>query len=182
MCYHYPISKIETLFAEISGCQKFVKLDLKHAYQQMLLDESTRELLTVNTHLGLFKLTRLAFGVKSATGIFQRTIEKKLKVLKKETVVRGDILVGGMDDVDLCKILREVFAALRGNGWKLTKEKCLYLLDEICYLGYKINKCGLNSIPEKLDAILNAPTITNVVKLKAFLGMLNYYRKFLNRL
>ena len=55
----------------------------------MLLDESSRELLTINTHLGLFKSTRLAFGLKSATGIFQRVIEKKLKGLKN-TIVRVD--------------------------------------------------------------------------------------------
>ena len=34
---NYPIPKIDTLFAEISGCKKFAKLDLTHAYQQMLL-------------------------------------------------------------------------------------------------------------------------------------------------
>ena len=71
---NYPIPKIDTLFAKTSGRQKFDKLDLKHAYQQMLLDKSSCELLTINTHLGLFKPTRLAFSVKSATGIFQRSI------------------------------------------------------------------------------------------------------------
>ena len=91
---NYLIPKIDTLFAEISGCKKFVKLDLKHAYQQMLLDKSSQELLTINTHLGQFKPTRLAFGIKSATGIFQRAIENKLKGLK-HTVARVDnILVG----------------------------------------------------------------------------------------
>ena len=59
----------------------------------MLLDESSQELLTINTHLGLFKPTRLAFGIKSATGIFQRAIRAKGL---KHTVVRvDDILVGG---------------------------------------------------------------------------------------
>ena len=75
-----------------------------------------------------------------------------------------------------------VFVALKGNGLKLKKEKYLFLQDEICYVGYKINKSGLNPIPEKLDVILNAPTPTNVSELKAYLGMLNYYHKFLNRL
>ena len=50
----YPVAKIDTLFAEISGCYKFAKLDLKHAYQQMLQDELSRELLTINTYLELF--------------------------------------------------------------------------------------------------------------------------------
>ena len=92
---NYPILKIDTLFAEISGCKKFAKLDLKHTYQQMLLDESLWEWLTINTHLGLFKPTRLAFGIKSATGIFQRAIKNKLKGLKHTVVRVDDILVGG---------------------------------------------------------------------------------------
>ena len=65
----------------------------------MLLNESSRELLTINTHLGLFKPTRLAFGVKSATRIFQRVIEKKLKGRKNTVVKVDDISVGERDDV-----------------------------------------------------------------------------------
>ena len=70
---------------------------------------------------------------------------------------------------------------MKENGLKLNQEKCLFLRDEIWYLSYKINKCDLNPIPEELDAILIAPTPKNVTKLKAFLGMLNYYYKTLNR-
>ena len=94
---NYPIPKIDILFAEISGCKKFAKLVLKHAYQQMLLDESSRELLTINTHLGLFKPTRLTFGIKSVTGIFQRAIENKRKGMKHTVVRVDDILVGGKE-------------------------------------------------------------------------------------
>ena len=101
----------------------------------------------------------------------------KLKGLKN-TVVRGDnILAEKKDDVNLMKILCEVFVVFKGNGLKLKKEKCLYLKDGIYYLGHKINKCGLSPIPEKLDVILNTPTLTNVSELKTFLGMSNY--KFL---
>ena len=63
----------------------------------MLLDESSRELLTINTHLGLFKPTRLTFGIKSVTGIFQRAIENKRKGMKHTVVRVDDILVGGKE-------------------------------------------------------------------------------------
>ena len=86
-------------------------------------------------------------------------IERELKGLKNTVVRIDDTLVGGRDDVDLSKI---------GNGLRLNNEKCLFLQDEICYLGYKISKFGLSPIPEKLNAILNTPTPTNVSKLKAF--------------
>ena len=58
----------------------------------------------------------------------------------------------------------------------------MFLKDEVCYLGYKINKDGLTPIPEKINAVLNAPTPKNFTELKAFLGILNYYHRFLDRL
>lgn len=62
----YPIPRMEDLFAAISGGQQFSKLDMSHAYQQILLDEESRKYVTVNTHRGLFTYNRLPFGVASA--------------------------------------------------------------------------------------------------------------------
>ena len=93
-----------------------------------------------------------------------------------------DILVGGKNDQELLNNLKSVFIVLKGNGLRLKREKCVFLKDEVCYLGYKINKDGLSHITEKVDAVLNAPTPKNVTELKAFLGMLNYCHRFLDRL
>ena len=75
---NYPLPRTEDLLATLNGDQKFSKLDLSHAYQQLLLDNESREYLTVNTHCGLFQPTRLQFGVHSASGVFQREMEKRL--------------------------------------------------------------------------------------------------------
>ena len=75
-----------------------------------------------------------------------------------------------------------IFIVLKGNGLRLKREKCVFLKDNVCYLGYKTNKDSLTPIPEKIDAVLNAPTPKNVTELKAFLGMLNYHHRFFDRL
>ena len=75
----YPVPKTEDLLATLNGKKRFSKLDLSQAYQQLLLHEDSKELLTVNTHKGLFQPNRLQFGVNSAAGIFQREMEKKIK-------------------------------------------------------------------------------------------------------
>ena len=93
-----------------------------------------------------------------------------------------DILVGGKNDQELLNNLKSVFIVLKENGLRLKREKCIFLKGEVCYLGYKINKDGLIPIPEKRDAVLNAPAPKNVTVLKAFLGMLNFYHRFLDRL
>ena len=65
------MTKAEDLLATLNGGEKFTKLDLSQAYQQLLLDEQSQECLTINTRKGLYKPTRLQFGVHSAAGIFQ---------------------------------------------------------------------------------------------------------------
>ena len=70
----HPIPTPEDIFASLAGGELFTTLDLPQAYQQLLLDEESSELVTVNTHLGLYHYTQLPFGVASAPAIFQRTM------------------------------------------------------------------------------------------------------------
>ena len=75
---NYPIPKTEDLLATLGGGNKFAKLDMSQGYQQLLLDEESKKFTTINTHKGLYQYNRLPFGVSSAPGIFQRTIENLL--------------------------------------------------------------------------------------------------------
>ena len=59
----YPIPKIKDLFASLSGGKSFSKMDLASVYQQIVIDEESREYTTINTHKSLFRYTRLPFGV-----------------------------------------------------------------------------------------------------------------------
>ncbi len=64
-----PLPHINDLFAGLTGGQKICKIDLNQAYQQMHVEEESRELLTINTHKGLFRYKRLPFGITSASCI-----------------------------------------------------------------------------------------------------------------
>ena len=91
----YPLPRIEELFASLSGGQSFTTLDLSHAYLQLELEEESQELVTINTHKGLYRYRRLPFGVASAPAIFQRTMEATLHGLPMVCVYLDDILVSG---------------------------------------------------------------------------------------
>ena len=67
----YPLPRIEELFACLSGEQTFTTLDMSRAYLQLELEESSQELVTINIHKGLYKYTRLPFGVASTPAIFK---------------------------------------------------------------------------------------------------------------
>ena len=74
----HPLPNPEELFVELSEGEKFSKPDLSRAYQQILLDEDSREYVTINTHKSLYRPTPLPFGVSSASAIFQSKIEQVL--------------------------------------------------------------------------------------------------------
>ena len=82
----YPIPKANDLFATLAGGKSFSKLDLSHAYLQLVLDEESRKFTTINTHKGLFHYKRLPFGVSSAPAIFQRTMDSLLQGIPQTCV------------------------------------------------------------------------------------------------
>ena len=181
-CDSYPISRTEDIFATLRGGQKFNKLDLSHAYQQLELDEETQGLLTVNTHCGLYRPTRKQFGVHSATGIFQREMDKRLNDIPFSKVHVDDILISGHNDASHLKNLQSVFTAMDKAELKLKRSKCKLLLAEVTYLGFKINKEGTAPLPEKVTAMTKAPPPRNITEFKAFLGAVNYYHSHLPNL
>ena len=93
----YPLPKPE-MFAEIAGAEKFRKLDLVQAYQQVLLEKESKNFVVVNTHRGLYQNTRLPFGVASAPAVFQHIMERVLQGIPRVICYLDDILITGKDD------------------------------------------------------------------------------------
>ena len=178
----YPLPRVEDLFSSLSGGTLFSKLDLAHAYQQLVLDEESRKLTTINTTKGLFRYNRLPFGVSTAPAIFQRTMENLLQSIDNVCVYLDDILVTGPSQEAHLKNLDLVLTRLETAGVKLKQQKCAFLLPEVEYLGHKITKYGLQPTAEKIRAIKEAPVPENLTQLKSFLGLVNYYAKFVSNL
>ena len=75
----YPIPHVEDLFAAVAGGKFFTKLDMSHAYQQIELDNTSKQYVVINTHKGLFRYNRLPFGVSLAPAIVRRVMESFLQ-------------------------------------------------------------------------------------------------------
>ena len=178
----YPIPRIEELFASLAGGKTFSKLDLSHAYLQVPLDETSRRLVTINTHKGLFEYQRLPFGIASAPSIFQRVMENLLKGIPRVCVYLDDILVTGSTEEEHLSNLAQVLERLGTAGMRLKREKCAFMLDSVSYLGHVISSEGLRTGDLKVKAIVDAPDPKDLSELRSFLGMVNYYGKFLPNL
>ena len=178
----YPLPKAEEIFASLAGGQKFTKLDLSQAYQQLLLDDDSKALLTVNTHKGLYRYTRLPFGIASAPAIFQRTMDVILQGIAHVMYYIDDIIITGKDDNEHLSTLVTVLERLQEHGFRLKKSKCTFMGDSVEYLGHQIDAQGLHPTKDKLSAIRDAPAPPNITELRSFLGLLNYYGKFIQNL
>lgn len=179
----YPLPKIEELLASLAGGKRISKLDLAHAYLQIPLDEESKKYVTVNTHRGLYRYNRLPFGVAaSAPSIFQRMMESILQGISNICIYIDDILVTGPSEEEHLKTLDLVMTKLEESGIKLKLKKCKFLLETVEYLGHQISAKGVSPTQEKIKAILEAPRPKNVTQLCSFLGMVNYYGKFLSHL
>ncbi|XP_056118298.1 uncharacterized protein K02A2.6-like [Rhinichthys klamathensis goyatoka] len=178
----YPIPRVEDLFSMLAGGKTFTKLDMSHAYQQSLLDEESKQYVTINTHKGLFKYNRLVFGVASSPAIFQRTMENLLQRIPNVAVYLDDILVTGKTEEEHLSNLEQVLKRMSEAGLRLKQCKCTFQAESVTYLGHQISAHGLFPVAEKVRAIKEARKPGNVSELKSFLGMVTYYGKFLPEL
>ena len=93
-----------------------------------------------------------------------------------------DILVTGDTDAEHLRNLELVLLRLRKHGVKLKKSKCRFMQDSVEYLGHRLDSEGQHPTDDKLRAVIDAPTPKNVQQLRSFLGLLNYYCKFVPNL
>ena len=147
-----------------------------------MLDDESRPYVTINTHRGLYRYTRLPYGIASAPAIFQRVMDTILQGLPGVIYYIDDILVTGANDAEHLKNLEAVLKRLRQYGIHLKRPKCNFLRPCVEYLGHLIDSQGLRATKSKVEAIVNAPIPQNVQQLRSFLGLLNYYGKFIPNL
>ena len=182
MVDQYPLPKPSDLFAALSGGKWFTKLDLAQAYTQMELDEVSRQFVAINTHRGLYRYTRLPFGIASAPAIFQRAMDTILQGMSGVLCYLDDTLIVGKNKEEHLATVEEVLKRLQNEGLRVNKEKCCFLTTSVQYLGHRIDANGIHATGEKLDAVLMAPVPSSVPQLRSFLGMINYYSKFIPNL
>ena len=148
----------------------------------MVLDDESCPYVTVNTQKGLYRYLHLPFGVSSAPAVFQKAMDMILQGLPQVICYLDDILVTGSTPQEHLQNLAVVLERLSQHGIRLKEKKCSFIQDSVDYLGHHIDAQGIHTYPSKVEAITKAPAPNNVTQLRSFLGMVNYYGKFLHNL
>ncbi|XP_058462870.1 uncharacterized protein K02A2.6-like [Malaya genurostris] len=178
----YPLPVAQDLFAGLAGCKVFCALDLEGAYTQLSLSNRSRKFMVINTIKGLFTYNRLPQGASSSASIFQHVMDQVLKGLENVFCYLDDVLIAGTDMEDCIRKVYLVLDRLSEANIKVNLEKCKFFVAELGYLGHVISEMGLLPCPEKVLTIQKAKIPKNVTELKSFLGLINFYNKFIPHL
>lgn len=178
----HPFPTIDELFAKLANGNKFSKIDLAQAYLQLEIIPEHRELLTISTCKGLYKVNRMMYGIASGPTIWQREIENILQGIPGVAVFFDDIVITGETDALHLQNLEKVMARLHEYNIRINLEKSNFLVDKVHYCGYIIDKEGIYKETSKMEAIRKISRPKNVSKVRAFIGMINYYGRFIPNL
>ncbi|XP_053699045.1 uncharacterized protein K02A2.6-like [Sabethes cyaneus] len=180
--HHYPLPSPDDIFSKLSGNKVFSIIDLSDAYLQVEVDDESKQILTINTHRGLFQFNRLAPGVKSAPGAFQQLMSKMIAGLEGVDCFLDDFIVYSVNKEQHDRNLEKLFSRIQEYGFHLRPEKCSFYKSEIRYLGFIINADGIKPDPEKVASIVKMPQPKDVSELRSFLGAANFYGKFVRKI
>ena len=178
----YPIPTMQEMLVELNGSSIFLKLDLKQGFFQLELEESSRDITTFTTHIGLFRMRRLGMGICSAPEVFQYTMQKVLVGLTGVLNLADDIVVFGKDAAEHKRRLVAVMTRLSESGLTLNESKCQFGLSSVKFLGHVISNKGISVDPCKVDSIVHARGPSNVSELRGVLGLVQYVGHYIPNL
>lgn len=174
-----PLPSVEEVISQIGAATVFAKIDLSNAFLQLPLDETSKEFTTINTSEGLFRYNYLPFGLCASPGIFQSFMCKILNDVQNIIIYQDDLLILSQNVKDHYKTLHKVLSILHEAGIKLNTKKCDFFTNTVSYLGHVFDRDGVHPNPEKVRAILDAPAPNDLKQLQAFLGLCNFYNRFI---
>jgi hypothetical protein len=176
----YPIPNVVESLDYLGNSRFFSTLDLTSGYHQIPMHKDDQEKTAFNVDSGHYHYTRMPFGLRNAPATFQRMMDGLLRGLKPVQclVYLDDVIIFSATIEEHVVRLRSVLERLRNGGLTLKFEKCKFAEEKVNYLGHVISKHGVQPDPGKISAVREFPTPTSVKELQSFLGLSNYYRRF----
>ena len=189
-----PLPRIEDLLDAVSGASYFSALDMTAGFWQLRLTDEDKPKTAWRSPSGLYQWRVLPFGLCNAPAVFHSTIENLFKVpyagpdgTAQPVTALGSFVLVYLDDIlvfsntaeDHLAHLDWVFNRFLDQGYFLNPKKCEFNKPEIRYLGHIVSRNGVSVDPAKVARVQAWPVPTTVKQVQSFLGLANYFRRFI---
>ena len=182
--YRYPIPNIKKIIHDLSQKKYFTEIDLSDSFQQFSISDELSNLLTVTYSFGKVSCTRLTYGVQFATDIFQETMSLELlEFLEKWLMIYVDnFLLTMITKSEHLVALKQLFKRLQKLNIKCRKEKCQFMVETIRTMGFEVKEGEIRPDSHKIGMLRKTCVPKTKADLKAYLGLLQFYRNMLPHL
>ena len=176
----YPLPRIDMCFDSLGGVRYFSTLDLQSGYWQIKVEEADIHKTAFITKYGLFECIKMPFGLCSAPSTFQRCMELVFRGLQWCTLLiyLDDIIILGRTMEENLDRLDEALGRLEEANLKLKPSKCKLLQQEVLFLGHIVSADGVRPNPKLVESICSWEPPKDRRGVQRFLGLCNYYRRF----
>ena len=158
----------------------FSSIDLKKGYHQIPIYEPHRKYTATTTPFcGTFQYRMMPMGLSNASATFQRLMDEILRDIPDTYVYLDDILIGTDTLERHDEILAQVFEKLKEYGLAVSHEKCVLGVEELTFLGYRVNAKGVTACKDKVKALRDFPTPDGPKAAARFMGMMQYHNKMI---
>jgi 8-oxo-dGTP pyrophosphatase MutT (NUDIX family) len=177
----YPLPLISDLYDQLGGSTVFSSLDLASGYHQLRLHPDDIPKTSFRTPLGAYQFRVLPFGLTNSGATFQATMNRIFQpyLNKFVLVYLDDILVYSKTPAEHVEHLSTVLETLRTHRLFAKATKCEFNRFEVPFLGHIVGRDGLRVDPKKVSVITEWSTPKDQRELRSFLGLANYFRRFI---
>ena len=177
----FPLPRLDEALDAFAGATVFSSLDLAMAYHQVPVKPSDVEKTAFVTHVGLYEMSKMPFGLCNAPSTYQRLMAGVLRGLIGRICLAylDDVIVFSKKRANHIADLSAVLDRIRAAGLKLKPSKCALFREQVLYLGHVISAAGVSPDPEKLRVLREWPAPSKVREMQSFLGFINFYAEYL---
>ena len=180
----YPLVRVEDVWDTIGRRKSglFSNVDMCPGFWQKELEESSKEKTSFVTQNRQFQFRKLPMGLSNSPATFQKAMTNTLENLLYDCAFAyiDDVIIFLGNDMDAhISHLAKVFQRLRKAGFKLKPSKCTFGASSTKYLGHILSKDGIRPNPSKTKVIEEFPTPKTNKQVRRFLGICNYYLRFI---